>query len=85
MRKQMDVVVDCVDDPVPCPECDQEMRKGMGVNLPTMPLSELKNNEYTTECFGQAYCENQECPRHSDVVFWAYTYSRRHRESSPVP
>ena len=70
-------------DPVKCPECKQEVRKGKGVHAASLPTSDSATpNPATTNIWGiwgKAYCENQECPVSSDFIDWSFEF----RGSSP--
>ena len=72
------VEVDYVDDPVRCPECRKEARKGAGVERPGVPLTDTKSKESTSECVGRAYCENLECSLHArnDWIDWSFWFPR---------
>lgn len=69
------VEVDYEDDPVPCPECHQETRKGVGCDKPTVSLSSLKTVE-ASSAVGKAYCENPNCSLSSrdEFITWSYRY-----------
>lgn len=69
-----------VDDPVLCPECGKEARKGTGVERPIVPLDDLMKNALSRsggvtradESLGKAYCENPKCPVHYDFITWLF-------------
>ena len=71
--RRKNIVVDHIDDPVRCPECGKEARKGQGVDLPIGSLAGVRNGELTTGRLGRAYCETPECSfhTHDDFIFWS--------------
>ena len=66
-------IVDYADDPVECPKCGQELRKGRGWKWPTIPQSSItKNAQNATSTLGSAYCDNPECSLSDDLISWSY-------------
>ena len=55
-RRKILVVVDCVDDPAPCPKCGG---KAIKQTYPLRPMPAApENGEDVTDALGQVFCES---------------------------
>ena len=74
-EEPLHVQVENRSDDVPCPECNEKMRKE---DPPHIPMPDLPENaEWLAEAMGKASCDNADCPVHKEpkLVSWSYRTS----------